>query len=257
MQKLDYECDYFIARKYQNIVTIKLKKYLMLDSTNLELRDKVIRYLHLISKDDSIKVVVIIGCYEASRCEEYKEFYKRVLDSKLSVDDVLRMGRSLDQIMLEIVKSNKFFISVNSGTLFPEAISLDLACDYRIISDDTTFKNNFLEYEIIPKGGVTYFLEKRIGHCRACELLLTNESICADKALSIGLVNKTVPYEQLESAALETAKRFAQKPDRSLCGIKNLINYSMKDLADYLEFETQELIRILGPFFLGFKRNDR
>jgi DNA-binding PucR family transcriptional regulator len=35
-------------------------------------------------------------------------------------------------------------------------------------------------------------------------------------------------------------------PIQSLVGIKRLINYSMKDLVDYLGFESQELLKTLG-----------
>jgi len=248
LQTFDYKCDYFIAREHQNLVFIKLKKHLMLYSTNLVFRDTIIEFLDLIRKSDKIKVVVIMSHFDSSICKDYIEFYDRVFHAKLFQGDVLRMCRTLDQIMLAIVESNKFFISANSGKLFPEAIGLDLACDYRIISDDTTFQNIFLEYENIPKGGITYFLDKRLGHCKATELLLTHQNICARKALSLGLVNKVVPIQEIESKAIEKAKHFAKKPIKTLSGLKNLLNYSMKDLAEYLEFENQELIRIIRPF---------
>lgn len=49
----------------------------------------------------------------------------------------------------------------------------------------------------------------------------------------------------LEEAALKTAQHFAQKPAGSLSGVKMLLNYSMRDLKGYLEFENEELFRII------------
>jgi enoyl-CoA hydratase/carnithine racemase len=132
--------------------------------------------------------------------------------------------------------------------LFPQLADISLACDYRIVSEDTAFQNTFLKLGYIPKGGEAYFLEKRLGHCKACEILLSEKDISAQEAMELGIVNKVVPFEELENEAFRTAKYFAQKPATSLTGIKKLLNYSMKDLPDYLEFETQELMNVLGPF---------
>jgi enoyl-CoA hydratase/carnithine racemase len=63
--------------------------------------------------------------------------------------------------------------------------------------------------------------------------------------LNMGIVDKVVPQETLEKAAVDTARRFAQKPARSLAGLKKLINYSLIDLKDYLAVEYKELIKIL------------
>jgi len=59
-------------------------------------------------------------------------------------------------------------------------------------------------------------------------------------------VDKVVPLSELNETALKIAKEFAQKPARSLAGIKRLLSYSLKDLEDYLEFENQVLLRMLG-----------
>ncbi len=41
--------------------------------------------------------------------------------------------------------------------------------------------------------------------------------------------------------------QYARIPAQSLIGIKRLLNFSRKELSNYLEFENQELLRIIGP----------
>jgi len=59
------------------------------------------------------------------------------------------------------------------------------------------------------------------------------------EALKLGIVDQIVPADELVETALETADRFGRKPTGSLWGIKRLLNYSYKDLVDYMEFENQ------------------
>ncbi len=63
--------------------------------------------------------------------------------------------------------------------------------------------------------------------------------------MKLSIADKVVSQEELEKAALDTARRFAQKPGRSLAGLKKLINYSMIDLKDYMAVEYKELIKVL------------
>ena len=75
---------------------------------------------------------------------------------------------------------------------------------------------------------------------------ITDEKLPAQDALELGIIDRVVPQNKLEETALQVAENFAATKMRSLVGIKRLINYSMKDLKDYLNFENQELMRFIG-----------
>jgi enoyl-CoA hydratase/carnithine racemase len=122
---------------------------------------------------------------------------------------------------------------------------VSLACDYRIVSDNTVFKNFHLELGLVPKGGSAFFLSKMLGFSKAYEILLSEEEITAQEALRLGIVDKVVTLSDLEETALKTAQHFTQKPTGSLLGVKRLLNYTIKEIEDYLEFENEELFRIV------------
>ena len=58
------------------------------------------------------------------------------------------------------------------------------------------------------------------------------------EALENGIVDQVVPLEKLEETAIQVAQDLSKRSIRSLVGIKRLINYSMKDIQDYLDFES-------------------
>jgi enoyl-CoA hydratase/carnithine racemase len=81
--------------------------------------------------------------------------------------------------------------------------------------------------------------------------MLSEEDIAAEEALKLGLVDEIVAFDKLRYAALKVAEDFACKPTRSLRCCKRLMNFAYRDLREYLEFETDELTKMIGPFGNG------
>jgi 2-(1,2-epoxy-1,2-dihydrophenyl)acetyl-CoA isomerase len=155
------------------------------------------------------------------------------------------MCNFFDQFLLKIVGLNKVIVHADSGHVIPLFLNLSLACDYRIVATHTIYQKPYFELGLLPKGGGPFFLCNLLGNCKARKILMSDEDINALEALELGIVDQVVPYNILEESALQMAQRLAKMPTRSLAGIKRLINYSMKDLKDYLSFESQELLKTL------------
>jgi 2-(1,2-epoxy-1,2-dihydrophenyl)acetyl-CoA isomerase len=151
-------------------------------------------------------------------------------------------------MILKIVGLDKPVIHADCGDVISLFLSMSLACDYRVIATHTIFEKSYFELETLPKGGGAFFLCKMLGYSRAKQLLMSEKDINALEALEIGIVDQVVPYDKLEETAIQAAKNLTKRSIRSLVGIKRLINYSMKDLRDYLSFESQELLKTIGTF---------
>ena len=152
---------------------------------------------------------------------------------------------------------NQIVIHTNSGKVLPLFLNASLACDYRIVADNTIFQNPCLEFGLVPKGGGAFFLSRILGVSRAYKIMLAEEDITAHEALKLGLVDEVVSFDELRDAAFRTAEQFTRKPGRSLRCCKRLLNYSLKNLREYLDFETQELASLIGPFGNGLKKECR
>ena len=70
----------------------------------------------------------------------------------------------------------------------------------------------------------------------------------AFEALDMGIVDQVVPDDKLEETAIQFAQDLTRKSIRSLAGIKKLINYNIKDLQDYLDFESFEMLKTIGTW---------
>jgi len=203
-----------------------------------------------IYRNDSIKIVLIIGSPQKIKRDEYISFYRKLLRSNTNHKQIERLFNAVNQIVLRIAGFNKMVIHADSGDIISLFLNISLACDYRIIGDDTVFQNPNIELEVMPKGGGVFFLLRILGPSKTFEILLSNQDIDAEKAANLGIVDKIVPLDEIEDAALKIAQNFAENPAYLLTGIKKLINFCEKDLTDYLYYENEMLREIItSPAF--------
>jgi 2-(1,2-epoxy-1,2-dihydrophenyl)acetyl-CoA isomerase len=116
-----------------------------------------------------------------------------------------------------------------------------LACDYRIVADNTVFQNSNLPLGIIPKGGLSFLLSKMLGSVTASRILLSSRDINAEEAYQLKLVDQVVPIEELDAVALETARAFTRLPYGYTAGIKKLLNYDIDEVENFLAYEDSVL----------------
>jgi enoyl-CoA hydratase/carnithine racemase len=242
---IDQDNDYFSADQQDGILIIRFKGNPLINSTQWMLRGLVTDYFNLISTHPDVKVVVVHRSTDSPDREQFLAFYERVFQAKLLKSDVAKMFRTIDQVILDIVESNKIFIGVESGPVIAQFFNIRLACDYRIVADDLVVQNPALELGLVAKGGSAFFLSRLIGRSRALNTLLGRQEIGAQDALSLGMVDQVAPLAHLDRAVMDAAQRFARLPASSLRATKRFLSYDYRGLRDYLEFENRELLNIL------------
>ena len=87
------------------------------------------------------------------------------------------------------------------GHAYGAGLQLALACDFRIFAEGTKVGLPETRYGLLPDMGATVRLPRIVGESRARELILLGEVIDAAEALRIGLANRVVPGEDLDTAA--------------------------------------------------------
>jgi len=245
MTPLDGDYEFFSAETFEDIILLRFKENLLVRATDLDTKDTLFNFIGRISSQVDIKVVVIINSPQKTGCEEYMEFYRKVYESKIGEYATEKLYNSINQFILKIVNLNKIVVHADGGRVIPLFMNVSLACDYRIVADNTVFQNPCIELGLVPKGGSGFFLSKMLGRTTAYEIMLSDEDMSAQEALKLGIVNEVVPLEKLEEISLDRARRFARKPSSALQGVKRLLRYSLKDPQDYLNFENEVLIRII------------
>ncbi|HKS28715.1 MAG TPA: enoyl-CoA hydratase [Pyrinomonadaceae bacterium] len=113
-----------------------------------------------------------------------------------------------------------------------------LACDMIIASEQALFGQVFVKVGLMPDGGSTFILPRMVGYQKAFELMATGEIISAEEALRLGLVNRVVPFSELDATVDRLAGQLASAPQIALAKIKAALNHSAhSDLTSSLEFE--------------------
>jgi len=248
----------FSATLIDRIAMMTFKKDLLLYVSDLNLKDVLFDYLDYIANNDSVRLFLISGSPDKAGYEEYIEFYRSIFKSGRDLNELERLYNAVNQFILKIVRLEKTVIHADSGKVISVFMNIALACDYRIIGDNTQFENPYLKLGLVPKGGGAYFLSKMLGRGRAFEIMMSDHPIDANKALKLGIVDKVFPVENLDSEALNTARTFLEKPEASLSGIKRLLNFNLKDLEQYLEYENETLRLIIkSSDFLLSKTKDK
>lgn len=227
------------------IAILRLGKDFLLESIDLSASNRVFNVFERISHSTEIKVLVVINCPEKIGCEEYIHFCRQAISTEIDRKSIHRMCNIFDQLIQKIIGLNKLVIHADGGEIIPLFLNISLACDYRIVSTHTTFKKPYFDLGMLPKGGGVFFLCNLLGYSKTRQLLMSEKEISASEALEIGIVDQVVPYNKLEKTAIETAQDWTQRSTGSLLGIKRLLNYTMKDLNDYLNFESGELLKTI------------
>jgi len=171
-----------------------------------------------ISKDDSIRVLVITG--------EGKAFVAGADIAEL-VDMNLTQAKCFSMMGQEtFLRLEKMVISVIAavnGYALGGGCELALACDFRIASSDAKFGQPEVNLGLIPGYAGTQRLSRLAGMGNALYLILTGEMITAEEAHRLGLVQKVVPPETLMEEVMKMARKMASNGSQSIIKAKEII----------------------------------
>jgi len=116
----------------------------------------------------------------------------------------------------------KPMIAMVHGACIAGGLMLAWSCDLIIASDDAFFADPVVQMGI---PGVEYFAHPWVmGPRFAKEFLFSGQRFSADRALTLGMVNRVVPREELESETMTLAERIATMPQFGLALTKMAVN---------------------------------
>jgi len=227
-----------IYEKEEGIGVITLNRPDSLNALSRKLTQELGAALDEIEADDEIKVVIITGGPDAFCAGA--DIKERAASSGKSI--------SQSQVYFFQLKANRFFtriedfekpvIAAISGVAVGGGCELSLVCDLRIASESARFGLPEVKLGVIPAAGGTQRLPRIIGVTKAKELLYTGDTVDAQEAYRIGLVNKVVPVENLMEEAKAMAQKLAKRPPLPIKFAKRTVNAGMQlDITSALDYE--------------------
>ena len=97
-----------------------------------------------------------------------------------------------------------------------------LACDMAVVSSEARFGLPEVRRSLFPAGGGV-FLSRRIAMAVALELTLTGDTVHAERAAALGLVNRVVPQEDVLDEAVKLAEAVTANGPLAVKAIKALV----------------------------------
>jgi enoyl-CoA hydratase/carnithine racemase len=114
------------------------------------------------------------------------------------------------QGVLDLIENlGKPVIAAVNGFALGGGCETAMACTMRIATEHAKFGQPEVKLGLLPGGGGTQRLPRLVGKGRALQLILTGETISAQEAYRIGLVNEVVPAASLIDRAETILKQIA------------------------------------------------
>ncbi|MFB9262675.1 enoyl-CoA hydratase/isomerase family protein [Bradyrhizobium erythrophlei] len=118
-------------------------------------------------------------------------------------------------------------IAAIQGHCIAGGLELAMACDLRVCTPDSRFGLAEVRWGVLPGGGGTQRLPRLVPLGCALEMILTGESIDAQRAERIGLVNRVVAADVLLDTAFAIAERIAANGPLAVKAAKRAVQYGL------------------------------
>lgn len=207
----------------EQILTITLNRPDKLNAFNATMMRELIEAFDAADADDDVRAIIVTGagrafCAGADLSSGADTFdrdarrrpVKRLPDGRVDYSDPqARDGGG--QVTLRIFKCLKPVISAVNGPAVGIGVTMQLAMDIRIASENARFGFVFSQRGIVPEAASSWFLPRIVGISQALEWCFTGRVFPAQEALAGGLVSRVVPPDELLPAARALAREIATK----------------------------------------------
>ncbi len=196
--------------KENGVATIRLNRPDALNALSPELLEELSNAVAGVGDDEDIKVLVLRG--------EGRAFCSGADLNSLATafGDPAQLSRYLQSVNACLFQLEDLpipVIAVVHGFALAGGLELMLACDLALATEDARIGDQHINFGLMPGGGSTQRLPRRIGMQRAVELLTTGRWLSGVEAASWGLVLRAVPNDALDQelevllASLRTKSR--------------------------------------------------
>jgi 2-(1,2-epoxy-1,2-dihydrophenyl)acetyl-CoA isomerase len=236
--------DKILMRHSNGIATITLSRPDVLNALDLESAEELLSKLQICAADDEVDVVVLTGSGRGF-CTggDLKAIWAYLQEGREPREFFREMTGVLNRSILAIRHMEKLVFAAVNGVASGMGMSLALACDVRLGSENASFKQGFTSMGLVPDGGWTLFMPQIIGASKTLEMLLVDPLISAKQAASLGLLSEIVPGDQLLERTQNVAQRLVRGASTSIAGSKALMNDALfPNLEEQLQLETQRII---------------
>lgn len=205
---------------------ITLNRPEAMNAVTWEQRERVIALLADASADPAVRAVVLTATGRGF-CAGADLRGAPATTGRVPGDVARTIRLGAQRLITAVLDCEKPVLAAVNGTAAGIGAHLAFACDLVLAAESAKFIEVFVRRGLVPDGGGAYLLPRLVGPQRAKELMFFGDALPAAEAERLGLVNRTVPDEDLAATARTWAERLAAGPTRSIALTKQLVNAAL------------------------------
>ena len=183
-------------------------------------------------EDPRIQVIILTGAGDKAFCSGGDQSVRGV-GGYVGKDQVPRLNvLDLQKIIRSIPKA---VIAMVAGYAIGGGHVLHVVCDLTIAAENARFGQTGPKVGSFDGGFGASYLARVVGQKKAREIWFLCDQYDAQDALQMGLVNKVVPLDQLESTTIEWCRKIQEKSPLSIRLLKSSFNAELDGQAGIQE----------------------
>jgi 2-(1,2-epoxy-1,2-dihydrophenyl)acetyl-CoA isomerase len=219
------------------VATLTFNRPERMNALSTPIMEGLLHGLPRLAGDPGVRVIVLTGAGRAFCAGGDVKSMAEGGEERSAAEATVRLRSRMEvsRILHELPKPT---IAMINGPAAGAGLAFALACDLRIASASARLVTAFVKVGFSGDFGGSFFLTRLVGTAKARELYFTGRPVDAQEALSLGLVNRVVPDDQLADATMELARSLAQGPQIALSLMKRNLNCAESSgLAELLDLE--------------------
>jgi 2-(1,2-epoxy-1,2-dihydrophenyl)acetyl-CoA isomerase len=219
------------------VATLTFNRPERMNALSTPIMEGLLHGLPRLAGDPGVRVIVLTGAGRAFCAGGDVKSMAEGGEERSAAEGTARLRSRMEvsRILHELPKPT---IAMINGPAAGAGLAFALACDLRIAGASARLVTAFVKVGFSGDFGGSYFLTRLVGTAKARELYFTGRPVDAEEALSLGLVNRVVPDDQLGDTTMELARSLAQGPQIALSLMKRNLNCAESSgLAELLDLE--------------------
>jgi enoyl-CoA hydratase/carnithine racemase len=220
---------------HERVATLTLNRPQKLNAFTQEMIDAWADALTECRDNDAIHVIVVTGAGRAFCAGgDLVEMHQRIEETPFQQKDFIWNHVHRVATTLELI--DKPVLAAVNGTANGAGMDMALMCDLRFAAESARFAEGYVKLGLVPGDGGAWFLPRLAGTAKALELLWTGDTLTAQEALDLGIVNRVIPDAELLDETYAFAQRLANSPAMAVRAIKRLVYQGQRsDLRTHLD----------------------
>ena len=202
-----------------SVATIRLNRPDALNALSPELLEEFSHALLAVGQDEGVKGLVVRGEGRAFCAGADLLYLESILDDLALLP---RYIRRLNDCFFQLEELPIPTVALVHGFALAGGLELMMACDMAIVAEDARLGDQHANFGLIPGGGSTQRLPRRVGMQRAMELLTTGSWISGAQAVNWGLALRAVPAPALDQELEQLLASLRVKSRAGLGWIKSI-----------------------------------